>query len=639
MLCKIKAVTQGLDEKERSTVLFAAEELRKYLAQCADVEFAIFETTAASGGANTYCLGVGLSGALQKVENASLDDAILIDVQAYAGFITATNPRALLIAVYRYLRELGFGFIRPGKNGETVPERFAPKTVNVNEKAAYRHRAVCIEGSVSFEHVEAMIDWLPKVAMNGYFIQFDIPSCFFSRWYRHENNASLTPEPMSDSEIAELTKMLERQIQKRGLLYHAVGHGWTCAPFHLPSTGWNDAQVALDDRTRSALAMLNGNRDLFEGCALNTNLCYSKPWVREAMADSVLEYCKTHPAVAYLHIWLADGSNNQCECEDCQEKRPSDYYIELLNEIDRKLTAKGITTRIVFLIYVDLLWRPETERLHNPDRFALMFAPITRSYSMPFAAGETGSSLPYERNHLQFPKNAGENLAYLEEWQETFHGDSFDFDYHYMWDHYIDFGYYGVAETLYEDIRNFERLGLNGLVSCQVQRAFFPTALGMQVMAQTLWNKEFSFASEADCALRAEFGPDYALVRDYLKKLTDCGCAPVLRGEADISSDQSKAKLLEGIKTIQEFRTTVNENILHTENPVLRTSWKNLLFHGKLYSLMLEYYLSVAAGAPDTAKLSSIDELVCSLEWETQSVFDAFLFQHTFKNKILTKLR
>ena len=158
MLCKIKTVTQGLNENERSTVLFAAQELRKYLSQCADAEFAIFETTAASCGANTYCLGVGLNDALPKVENASLDDAILIDVHAYAGLITATNPRALLIAVYRYLRELGFCFIRPGENGETAPERFVPKTINVNEKASYRHRAVCIEGSVSYAHVEAMID-------------------------------------------------------------------------------------------------------------------------------------------------------------------------------------------------------------------------------------------------------------------------------------------------------------------------------------------------------------------------------------------------------------------------------------------------------------------------------------------------
>ena len=167
---------------------------------------------------------------------------------------------------------------------------------------------------------------------------------------------------------------------------------------------------------------------------------------------------------------------------------------------------------------------------------------------------------------MQFPKNAGENLAYLEEWQETFHGDSFDFDYHYMWDHYIDFGYYGVAKTLYEDIRNFESLGLNGLVSCQVQRAFLPTALGMQVMAQTLWDKELSFELETDCALRAEFGSDYALVRDYLKKLTDCGCAPVLRGEASIASGQSKAKLLEGIKTIQEFRATVKDVYKRQDN-------------------------------------------------------------------------
>ena len=53
----------------------------------------------------------------------------------------------------------------------------------------------------------------------------------------------------------------------------------------------------------------------------------------------------------------------------------------LLNEIDERLTALGLDTRLAFLIYFELLWPPVTQHLKNPDRFILMFAPITRTYT------------------------------------------------------------------------------------------------------------------------------------------------------------------------------------------------------------------------------------------------------------------
>ena len=52
----------------------------------------------------------------------------------------------------------------------------------------------------------------------------------------------------------------------------------------------------------------------------------------------------------------------------------------LLNQLDKKLTENNIDVKIVFLIYVDLMWAPEHIKFENPDRFILMFAPITRTY-------------------------------------------------------------------------------------------------------------------------------------------------------------------------------------------------------------------------------------------------------------------
>ena len=128
------------------------------------------------------------------------------------------------------------------------------------------------------------------------------------------------------------------------------------------------------------MAELNGERQLYENVPLNTNLCYSNPAVRDAITSAITQYCQRNPQVTYLHFWLADGTNNHCECEACRKKRPADWYVQMLNELDEKMTAAGVSTKVVFLIYVDLLWEPQQEQIKHPDRFVLMFAPITRAY-------------------------------------------------------------------------------------------------------------------------------------------------------------------------------------------------------------------------------------------------------------------
>lgn len=35
---------------------------------------------------------------------------------------------------------------------------------------------------------------------------------------------------------------------------------------------------------------------------------------------SIYEYSRKHSNIDFLHVWLADGSNNHCEREECQKK-------------------------------------------------------------------------------------------------------------------------------------------------------------------------------------------------------------------------------------------------------------------------------------------------------------------------------
>ena len=83
-------------------------------------------------------------------------------------------------------------------------------------------------------------------------------------------------------------------------------------------------------RRRRLIALLNGERKLFSGSAIDTNLCYSDPEVRDLLVSEVVSWARAHPETRYLHFWLADQPNNQCECPACRDKRPSDLYVNLL---------------------------------------------------------------------------------------------------------------------------------------------------------------------------------------------------------------------------------------------------------------------------------------------------------------------
>ncbi len=491
----------------------------------------------------------GLSLSLALIEGDPELDTVRIAVKDGVGEIGATNEGALLIAVYRFLYMLGCRWTHPGVGGEHIPKRalsLGDVNVSVSETPSRRHRGVCIEGACSEEDVKEMIEFLPRVGMNSYFIQFFRPTVFFARWYEHwHNDALLGREEVTPERIDAIQDRVVAEIRRRGLRHHAVGHGWTCVPFGVSGDGWHKLDCdKLPKEYLDITAELDGVRRPWYDVPLNTNLCYSRPEVRTQMARSVADYCAEHPSVSVLHLWLADGTNNNCECESCRDTRPSDYYVMLLNEVDAELKARGIDTKVVFLAYVDLLWAPEREVIKNPDRFLIMFAPISRTYSSTYREGvaeiDRVEKRPFVRNKLIFPKGVGENVAYFRDWQSAFSGSGFVFDYHLMWDHGRDAGYMDISRTLFADMKDLDLLGLDGMISCQLSRSAFPIALPIYGMARALWDKNADFDAVADEYFEAEFGEKGAAVRAYLEEITRL-CDPVyVRGEKPAISEEAR---------------------------------------------------------------------------------------------------
>ena len=614
---------------------FAAEELKRCIATM-DSQLDISVMSFSSYKPNfPGLLWLGVCPEIEKtVDNPKLDDAYHIDVIGGVGAIRGSNPRSVLFGVYRYLRELGCTWVRPGADGEFIPTRTIENTeIHVNESASYRHRGVCIEGSVAYQHVSDMIDWLPKVGMNAYFNQFNNPVTFYNRWYEHRSSTRQSGTPLSGDEIAALRDQSVIEMKKRGLLYHTAGHGWTCEPFGIPGECWEtDRHYDIPAMSKECLALVDGKRELWGNVPLNTNLCYSNPKVRSTIANSVAQRCKEVPEIDYVQVWLADGTNNHCECENCRKMRPSDWYVTLLNDIDAALTAEKLSTNVVFLLYVDLLWEPQQVRINNPDRFTMMFAPITRTYSNSVADAEYFDEKnlpPFELNKLQFPSSVGENLAWMRRWRKQFEGDGFDFDYHFMWDHFCDPGYYDMAKTLFADMQSLHSVGLNGMISCQNQRVFLPTGLGMVAMATALWDEKADFDSTAKTYFKDAFGDDAESVESYLKVLSKLIDPVYIRGEKPAVNEENAAKLAQVPAHLDRHLALIQERMHDCALPEsMRASWKYLYHHSQLcrkYALTFQRKAEGKMKEAERLKQELLD-FAWESEMDTHHVFDAYEF-------------
>ena len=460
------------------TIAFALSELNRY-----------YNILTADNGliAEAKVIPEEFSGGFEKYD-PFFDDAYTVRAESGRFEITASNERSVLLAVYGFLRKLGCIFTRPGEGGEVLPavkkENFCGE---LRFKAKYRHRGVAIEGAVSYENVAVMIDYLPKNGYNSYFLQFDNSYEFFERWYLHKSNEKLAPEPF---DINKIYHKVVSEIKKRSLVLHSVGHGWTAKAVGCSVTGWDKHECEKDNEL---LALVNGERKYFKDVPSNTNLCYSNPAAQEAFAKCVADYAENHPETDVLHVWLADDCKNFCECENCKELLPSDSYVLVLNKIDEMLSARKIKTRIAFLAYCELLWAPVKYKIENEDRFILMFAPITRPFSQNIS-DEAENSLyvkteAFVLNKSAFPGDLTRNLAFLRDWKKVFKGDSFIFDYPLMWEINKDISTLRLPEIIKKDVAGFEKLGLNGEISCQLQRAFFPhgysqTVLGLELCGE-----------------------------------------------------------------------------------------------------------------------------------------------------------
>ena len=628
------------------TVDFAAEELKKYLRMmCPSLDVAI-----SKGDKGGYRLGLmqdfGLD--VSDAKDCLLDDILYADVSCDEGIIAGDNPRAVLLAVYELLRENGCRWLFPGVDGEFIPNGRIEKT-SFRKKASCRFRGPCLEGACNQEALIATIDFLPKAGMNMFQCQFLLPIFFYRRFYLHWSSAVRDPETMDENTVLRWIAMAECEMQKRGIQYHAVGHGWTAAPFGIDvSTAW----AAIDESTVTAdqlqyMAMLDGERRLYGGVPTNTQFCMSNPKARSIVANYIADYAKEHTYIDFMDVWLADGHNNHCTCPECEKKTPSDWYVMLLNDIDDALNARGLDTKVIFCAYTDTTWAPVIERVNNPDRFALLLAPISRSYTKTLSPEDKPTMPPYEKNNIVMPEDLATYLGYFEDWKKVWPGMNICFEYYFWLHQYYDQSTLTLAKRIYEDIECYSSVGIDGLIGCGSERSFFPNGLCYHVFARKMFDSSLSFEELVEDYFSTAYGNRWREVADYLTRLGDAFGQAYLEGEESIDYAVSKhynperaIKLATVKDIVKDAQDLLDESLRHSERVVVN-SYRMLREHAAYCKMLAEVFILKANGDNEgaIAEFEVMREKLSEREVYLEKVFDFTLCMEGIRRIIKGKQR
>ena len=625
------------------TIAYAVEELARYL-KMMDKKFFIDQRTYDKYDESVpNVIWVGLN---DWVPADSVHDEILIDVKDGAGFVTGANERAVLIAAYRFLRELGCRWLYPGPDGEFIPAKKLDTsliTMNVSDEPSSPYRMMCSEGETTYEYFYEMINWLPKVGMNSYFMQFFAPMGNFNLWRRHIFNPFKEAEKLlTFDDVLHCKLRLDEEIAKRDLIYMGVGHQFTMRPFGIEVgqiTDINDER--LTPEYKECFALIDGKRDLKQNRLNFTQLCYSRQDIRDRMTDFAVEYCKNHPELKFLVFTLADGMNNFCECENCADLSASEWYVTILNELDQKLTDEGLNIKIGVSIYVDTLWAPKKVKVNNPDRFCMLLCPSSRTYSRALYESNSDPDKveisPYVKNKLDMPRDTETFIAMFNEWKQVAPCQYLLFDYHLMWDHYIDPGYTDCARILHRDVAGLDKLGLEGFISCQEHRCAYPTGLPMYSMAAGLWDKNSQFEDICRDYYNTAFGEYGEAVEAYLAEITKLFDTPFMR--CDYKNDHIDGKYIEAYHNVDERMDKVDALVdefrkTHLEpNKDVNPSWRYLYVHTEQLKICTEVVRAYAS--EDEARIEkackAYTEQHFRMAEETVNVLDDYYYEDVFK--------
>ena len=594
---------------------FAAEELRKYL-RMMQPEKDFGQIRLDADAKDGFRLGLLEDFDLDAGDIDRLwDDVVHIDTTEDGGILAGSNPRSVLFAVYRLLKLNDCRFFFPGAEGEVIPCQ-PLKPQKYHKLADHRMRGHTIEGRPSYEEVLDYLDFHAKEELNAF-------GCFGVSIYHHyhynhvQNDANCEPE-FFDADLAnsQWRARYEYEAKRRGLLLLSGEHEMTINALGLrieDRFAYRSGKKQIPEDVLPNVAQIKGVRKIYRNDIFCTNLCMSRPELRTKMVNAVVAEIEKKPYLDFYGVTVADGARNHCECEACQQKIPSDWYVMVLNELDEVLTQKGLKNRIIFSFYVDMIFAPQTESLKNPDRFILQYCPISRTYDSSI---KDVSVLPepvkYVRNAWTPPKSSEEVFSLFKKWQEVFPGPYSVYEYHFWVHQYRDPGSMAMSRRIYEDVQSYKLTDMDGCMQDGSNKSFWPNGFMGHIYAESLLNRNCDYDAELKDYYSRFYGKDWQVARDYLQAISDafdhsymCGrkSAEKKHGEHyNPDHAQSLAKVHEITDGLRKFLETKDE----PQSRVEYLGWRLLSEHADycdgIARIMTEKCLGNTKAAVDTAK-------------------------------------
>jgi hypothetical protein len=169
-----------------------------------------------------------------------------------------------------------------------------------------------------------------------------------------------------------------------------------------------------------------------------------------------------------------------------------------------------------------MLWPPTTERF-TMDNMVFMYAPMGRCYRHDLGDHKCGEELDEtarpKLNQSWRPFGNRSVSAIARKWKAQQVSDSFIFDYHQWTAVWSDGLGQDLGATIAGDIKHLGEIGLNGMISCQCIRAFYPLPYLENAMADTLWNVKLSPRAHRQKIMSAAFGKYAEEAESYFSRL------------------------------------------------------------------------------------------------------------------------
>lgn len=442
-----------VDADAPAPVAFAAEELQKYLLQITGVRLPI--ATDAAGEAVVW---VGDSGRL-PAELAPLradlesrgEDGYLMQGRGRRIVLAGRSPRATLYAVYHFLEQhLGCGWCVPGD--DTVPRRTEVRLPPFDDRVgppAMAMRQIIIfpyGGEWLAKNNVPHTDWLAKNRFNWAHPAPNEPHS----WERNRSRETYVPE-----------------VEKRGLYLDVGGHTFnTWLPPEEHATTHPEYFAVLDKGGRAVEA------------TEKAGLCLSHPDVAPRMAQSIIRWLDENPEVDVVDIWHND-SYTYCHCPQCtpggatEAELRAGYtrtYIRFANRVADLVAARHPRQLLNLLAYAHTInCPPDAERLRDNVLVGLCLFPRPTQRTMR----------PLETSPQRLDANLRRQLPAWQKQAKHF----------YVYEYYTfspQEKVWSMVSMLAEDIRYFQRLGVEGISSDQWGPHWYP--LNMYAFGKLLWN-------------------------------------------------------------------------------------------------------------------------------------------------------